>query len=65
MIKILVNATVVYTDSTEEHFDAIGITNKGVLIGKIIGGKFADYGFILKNSIKEIYNGKGKIDIKK
>ena len=60
MIKILVNATVVYTDSTEDHFDAICITNGGVFIGKIIEGKFADFGFIFKNSIKEIYNGKGK-----
>ena len=59
-LQILVNVNVVYTDCIEEHFDAIRITDKGAFIGKIVEGKFADYGFIPNHSIKEIYNGKKK-----
>lgn len=58
MNKIIKNATVIYTDGIEEHFDAIRITNKGAIIGKIIDGIFEGYGFIQNHSIKQIKKGK-------
>jgi hypothetical protein len=57
MKNINKDATVIFTDGTKEHFDAIRITDKGVLIGKIIDGKFEAYGFIPKHNIKEINDG--------
>ncbi|UCB59190.1 MAG: hypothetical protein JSV67_02535 [Thermoplasmatales archaeon] len=58
MNNIIKDATVIYTDGVKEYFDAIRITDKGILIGKIIDGEFVDYGFIPKQSIKQIHNGK-------
>ena len=63
--EIIENVTIIYPDGVEENFDAIRITDKGVLNGKIIDGEFEAYGFIPKHSIKQINNGGGKkIDIK-
>jgi len=61
MIEILENATIVYTDGVKEHFDAIQITESKVLTGRIFKKEktkiFEKYGFILKENIKQIYNG--------
>jgi len=60
-MEIVKKATIIYTDGLEEKYDAIRVTNKGVIIGRILGRDFMDYGFIPKLSIKEINNSKGKI----
>ena len=57
MKNIIKDATVIFTDGDKECFDAIRITYNGVFIGKIIDGRFEDYGYIPKHSIKEISNG--------
>jgi len=57
MIEILQNATVIYTDGVQESFEALRVINKGVIIGRIIDGELVEYGYISKNSIKEIRNG--------
>lgn len=50
------NATVLYTDGISEQFEAVRITEKGAIIGRIINGKFVDCGFISKRNIKQIKN---------
>ena len=57
MKNIIKDATVIYMDGIMEYFDAIRITNNGVFIGKIINNEFESYGFIPKQSIKQINNG--------
>jgi len=57
MIEILQNATVIYTDGVREQFDAMRLTDKWVIIGRIIDGEFADYGVISRQNIKEINEG--------
>jgi hypothetical protein len=44
------NATVTYTDGIKEHFEALRMTNKGIIIGRIINGIFLDCGFISKKT---------------
>lgn len=58
-MKIIKQATVVYTDGIMEHFEAVKVINKGVIIGRIIDGKFLDCGFISKRNIREIKNDGG------
>ena len=64
MVEILKNATIVYNDGVKEQFDAIYVTDKNVITGRIFkeGGKeeFINYGFISKRNIKFIYNGSKK-----
>ena len=60
MTDIITNATVVYTDGVREQFEAVRMTDKGVIIGRIIDGEIVEYGYISKNSIKEIRNNGGK-----
>lgn len=57
MIEILQNATVIYTDGVREQFDAMRLTDKWVIIGRVIDGEFVDYGFISRQNIKEINEG--------
>ena len=57
MIEILQNATVIYTDGVREQFDAMRLTDKWVIIGRIIDGEFVDYGVISRQNIKEINEG--------
>ena len=52
------NATVIYTDNVKETFEALRVIDKGVIIGRIIDGELVEYGYISKNSIKEIRMGK-------
>jgi len=54
--KIIRNATVVYTDGISEQFEALRLTQKGTVIGRIINDKFVAYGFIPKTNIKEFKN---------
>ena len=66
MVEILEHATIVYSDGTEERFDALRITNKGVIIGRIFSlhdgcEEFVDCGFIAQNSIKNISNATPRI----
>lgn len=56
LIEIIQNATIIYTDNVEEHYEAIQITPQGVDIGRIIDNKFMKYGFIPKYNIKQIKN---------
>jgi len=58
MIEILQNATVIYTDGVRDQFDAIQLTDRWIIIGRIIDDEFLDCGFISKGSIKEIKGGK-------
>ena len=61
MVEILENATIVYKDGVKEQFEAICLTDKKVITGRIFkeGKKeeFVDYGFISRRNIKHIYNG--------
>lgn len=63
-IDILENATVIYTDGIKESFSALQITNKWVIIGRIMKRdgheKFLKYGYINKNNIKAIVGGNKK-----
>ena len=54
MIEILQNATITYSDGVKEQFEAVRITDKGVVIGRILDNEFVDCGFISKGNIKEI-----------
>jgi hypothetical protein len=61
MIEILEHATIVYTDGAQEQYDALRITEKGVMIGRISTWnagleEFVDYGFIPKHNIADITN---------
>lgn len=58
MLEIIENATVIYTDGVGEQLEVIRVIDKGVIIGRIIGGEFLDCGFISKSNIKEIRCGK-------
>ena len=58
VIEIMQNATVIYTDNIQESFEALRVIDKGVIIGRIIDGELVEYGYISKNSIKEIRKGK-------
>ena len=61
MIEILKNATIVYVDGVRERFDAVHVTDKRVITGRVfkIGRteKFGAYGFISRQNIKQIYDG--------
>jgi hypothetical protein len=61
MIEILKNATIVYIDGVKERYDAIRMTDKMVITGHILKSngsvEFKEYGFILRQNIKTIYNG--------
>ena len=52
------NTTVIYIDGIQEQFEAVRLTENGVIIGRILEGKFVDYGFISKRNIKQINNGR-------
>jgi len=64
MIEVLVNATVVYNDGVKERFDAILITKKRIITGRIFrkeqSEEFKECGFIPRPNIKQIYNGSKK-----
>ena len=68
MIEILKNATIVYIDGVKERYDAIRMTDKMIITGRILKTngteEFKEYGFILRQNIKQIYNG-SKIKIKR
>ena len=51
------NTTVIYIDGIQEQFEAVRLTEKGVIIGRILEGKFVDCGFISKGNISQIKNG--------
>ena len=68
MIEVLENATIVYTDGIKERFDAVRLTAKKVITGRIHRRngteEFKEFGFISRQNIKQIYNGsKKKIQI--
>jgi hypothetical protein len=50
------NITVIYIDGIKEQFEALRSTKKGVIVGRILEGKFVSYGFISKRNIKQIEN---------
>ena len=54
MTETFENAIVVYTNGITEQFAAIRMTDKGVIIGRILDGEFVDCGFISRRNIKEI-----------
>ena len=56
-IEILENAIVIYTDGNREIFEAIRMTDRGVIIGRVLDDEFVDCGFISKGNIKEIRDG--------
>ena len=67
MIEILENATVFYTDGTQEKYDAIHITDKWVFTGHVLNNEvFVEGGGIPKENVKHIeHNAKRKIRKKK
>ena len=56
MTEIFENAIVIYINNIIEKFPAIQISNKGVIIGRLLDGEFVDCGFISIKNIKEIRN---------
>jgi hypothetical protein len=50
------NSTIMYIDGVKEQYEAIRMTDKGVIIGRILDKKFFDCGFISKRNIKKIIN---------
>jgi len=59
VIEILENAIIIYNNEIQEKFDAIHITDKGVIIGRILKKDetdeiFLGFGYISKHSIKHI-----------
>ena len=64
MKEILENTTITYSDGFKEKFDAIRITEGGVVIVRIFedNGKkeYLDCGYISKDSIKKIVDGKNR-----
>ena len=61
MIEVLENATIVYTDGVKEQFEAVYLTDKRVITGRIFKSngteEFKECGFISKQNIIQIYNG--------
>ena len=61
MIEVMENATIVYTDGVKERFEAVYLTDKRVITGRIYKSngseEFKEYGFISRQNIKQIYNG--------
>jgi hypothetical protein len=55
--EIMLNTTIIYTNGIKEQFEALRRTENGVIIGRILEGKFVDCGFISKRNIKQIKNG--------
>jgi hypothetical protein len=60
-VEVLENATVIYTDGVTEQFEAVRLTDGGVIIGRIMneGGheEFVACGFIPRRNIKKINEG--------
>ena len=56
-VEILQNATIIYTDKVKESYEAIQITDKGIIIGRILNNEFMRFGFIPQCNIKDIKNG--------
>lgn len=52
--EIMHHPTVIYTDGIREQFEAVRVTEKGIIIGRIIENEFMDCGFISKMNVKEI-----------
>lgn len=59
-MKVIHNPAVIYTDNVKDTFEAIRITEKGIIIGRIIKGEFIDCGFISKRNIKKIESSNKK-----
>jgi len=61
MIEVMENAVVVYTDGVKEQFEAVYLTDKRVITGRIYKSngseEFKEHGFISRQNIKHIYNG--------
>jgi len=57
VIEIIENATVIYSDGVKEQFEAIRMTDRGVIIGRVFDNEFVDCGFISKGNIKKIKDG--------
>jgi hypothetical protein len=61
MIEVMENATIVYTDGVKERYEAVYLTDKRVIMGRIYKSngtdEFREYGFISRNNVKHIYNG--------
>lgn len=64
LIEILKNATIVYNDGVKERYDAIHVTDKKVITGRVLKTgrteKFGAYGFISRRNVKQIYDGSKK-----
>ena len=57
VIEMMNNPTIIYRDNLKQSFEAIRTTEKGIIIGRLIEGKFIECGFILKRNIKRIEKG--------
>ena len=61
MIEIIQNATVVYTDGVQEQFDAVRITPKGIVIGRLFNTEgdeeFFMCGFIPLRNVHKVVGG--------
>lgn len=53
-IEVLENVNIVYTDGKKDFFEAICVSDDGIIIGRVINNKFVNCGFIPKNNIKSI-----------
>lgn len=53
-LGILENVKIIYTDDKKDFFEAIYVSDEGVITGRIKNNKFVNSGFIPKNNIKSI-----------
>ena len=64
LIEILKNATIIYNDGVKERYDAIQVTDRKIVTGRVLKvgktEKFGAYGFISRKNIKQIYDGSKK-----
>jgi hypothetical protein len=60
MEELIHNVVIVYSDDSKEHFDSVQLTEKGIILCRIVKQldtgkeKFIPYGFIYKNNVKEV-----------
>ena len=55
--EILQNVTVIYSDNVKEHYEAVTVTDKGIIFGRLKEDEFIPFGFISNNSFKKINKG--------
>ena len=58
IIEVINNAIVEYSDGNRESFDAIEMSPRSTVFGKLVSKEFFSYRFIPKHNVKKIDGGK-------